>query len=85
MDDGERATRSKSHDLERQSSSDSYASTNEERQTANWIEVRLIGSGGFGNVTLWKNKVLMRMLTVLLHVNEYTCNNKPLTACILVI
>ena len=45
-------------DLERQSSSDSFQSTGEsERQTANWIEVRIIGSGGFGNVTLWKNKV----------------------------
>lgn len=55
--DNEYSRRAKSHDLERQSSSDSYESTSEERQTANWIEVRLIGSGGFGNVTLWRNKV----------------------------
>ena len=44
--------------LEKQSSLDSYQSTGEgERQTANWMEVKIIGSGGFGNVTLWKNKV----------------------------
>ena len=44
--------------LEGQSSSDSFQSTGDtERQTANWMEVRIIGSGGFGNVTLWKNKV----------------------------
>jgi len=47
------------NDLERQSSSESYQSIGEtERQTANWMEVRIIGSGGFGNVTLWKNKVI---------------------------
>lgn len=67
MDNEEPARREKFNDLERQSSSDSYKSideerqADEERQTANWIEVRLIGSGGFGNVTLWRNKV--RMLT----------------------
>ena len=55
--DNEDVKQSKCHDSERKSSSDSYESTTEERQTADWIEVRLIGSGGFGNVTLWKNKV----------------------------
>ena len=44
--------------LEKQSSSDSYQSTGEgERQTANWMEIKIFVSGGFGNVTLWKNKV----------------------------
>ena len=57
MEKEEYTKQSKSHNLERQSSSDSYESSNEERQTANWIEIKLIGSGGFGNVTLWKNKV----------------------------
>ena len=69
MDSEEHTGSSKSHNLERQSSSDSYESTNEERQTANWIEVRLIGSGGFGNVTLWKNKVSACLRSVL-HVIE---------------
>ena len=63
MDNEEHTRSSRSHNLERQSSTDSFESTNEERQTANWIEVRLIGSGGFGNVTLWQNKV-MRMPTL---------------------
>ena len=57
MDSKEDVGRTQSPDLERQSSSDSYESTSEERLTANWIEVKLIGSGGFGNVTLWRNKV----------------------------
>ena len=57
MEKEESTKQSKSHNLDRQSSSDSYESSNEEIQTANWIEVKLIGSGGFGNVTLWKNKV----------------------------
>ena len=56
MENEQHLERSKPHDLERQSSTDSYESIDEERQTANWIEVRLIGSGGFGNVTLWRNK-----------------------------
>ena len=55
MDGEEHTPQSKSHDLE--SSSDSYKSTTDERQVANWIEVKLIGSGGFGNVTLWRHKV----------------------------
>ena len=49
MGDEEHVSSSKPHDLERHSST--------ERQTTNWYEVQLIGSGGFGNVTLWRNKV----------------------------
>lgn len=70
MDDKEHANRSEHDNLECHSSTESYESAHEEQQTTHWYEVQIIGSGGFGNVTLWRNKVSCAHVYTLLHVNE---------------